>query len=630
MCGICGIINSDGRPVQEELIHNMCMTLVHRGPDGEGIYISSQPKPSAGLGHRRLKIIDLTEAGNQPMANEDGSLWLVSNGEIYNYQQLRKDLQNRGHKFRSNTDAEVVLHLYEDFAEDCLSYLRGMFAFAIWDEKQGKLFLARDRLGQKPLLYYFDGQHFCFASEFSALLSSGLIDKNINHKAIDQYLTFGYVPAPATIYKGIFKMLPGHYGIFQNGKLNLQKYWDLDYSHKIAISEKEAAQELIRYLKEAVSLRLVSDVPLGVFLSGGIDSSTVTALMSQSANKVKTFSIGFDEADFNELEYARKIARYFSTDHREFIVEPKTLEILPLLVERYGEPYADSSAIPTYCVARETKKYVTVALNGDGGDESFAGYDRYQAMVLAERYSRLPAFFQDGLRRAAISIAPDSLNFKKRRKRLRRFFENASLPLYSRYCRWVCIINDIEKNKLYSENYKKQLNNANPEDWLRDYPDLSSDMEFVDRLMAIDIKTNLANDLLVKMDIASMANSLETRSPFLDHKLMEFAAKLPAEYKMKRLIKKYILKKAIKDFIPRENLNRRKTGFAVPIGEWFRNDLKGFLCEILLSKSFFNRGYFKPEVIKNMVKQHTEKQADYTFQLWALLMLELWHQRFID
>jgi asparagine synthase (glutamine-hydrolysing) len=630
MCGICGIVNLEGRHINEEVIHNMCTALVHRGPDDEGIHTSTKSKPSAGLGHRRLKIIDLTEAGRQPMCNEDGSLWLVLNGEIYNYPQLRKGLKDKGHQFRSNTDVEVVLHLYEDFAENCLSYLRGMFAFAIWDEKKGKLFFARDRLGQKPLLYYCDSHHLCFASEFSALFASGLIDRNINYEAMDQYLTFGYVPAPATIYKEILKMLPGHYGIFQDGKLHLKKYWDLDYSHKITISEEDAAQELIKRLKEAVGMRLVSDVPLGVFLSGGLDSSAITALMSQLTNKVKTFSIGFEEADFNELKFARTIAIRFSTDHREFTVKPKALEVLPLLVERYGEPYADSSALPTFYVAKETRRYVTVALNGDGGDESFAGYDRYQAMVLAHSYNHLPSFLRDGLRRASMSLIPEGLNFKKRRKRLRRFLENASLPFFSRYCNWVCIMNDTEKNKLYSEDFKGQLGESKPADWLRDYASLPGDIELIDRLMAIDIKTNLANDLLVKMDIASMANSLETRSPFLDHKLMEFVARLPAEYKMKKLIKKYLLKKAIKDLIPKGNLHRRKMGFAVPVGEWFRTDLKDFLYEILLSESSISRGYFKPEVIENMLNQHIEKRADYTFQLWALLMLELWHKRFID
>lgn len=599
MCGICGIIDPGGNPIKKEILQNMCAALVHRGPDDEGIYISSQLKPSAGLGHRRLKIIDLSEAGHQPMPNEDGSLWLVFNGEIYNFQKLRKDLKNKGHRFRSGTDAEVVLHLYEDYAEDCLSYLRGMFAFAIWDKKKSKLFLARDRLGQKPLLYYYDGQHFCFASEFSALLASGLVDKNINYEAIDQYLTFGYVPAPATIYKRIFKILPAHFGIFQNGKINLKKYWELDYSPKIVISEKEAAQEIIRILKEAVSLRLISDVPLGVFLSGGIDSSTVTAIMSQLADRVQTFSIGFDTADFDELKYARNITTRYSTEHHEFIVKPKALEILPLLVERYGEPYADSSAIPTYYVSQQTREFVTVALNGDGGDESFAGYERYQAMALAEFYNRIPSLFRGGLRKAIIHLVPDSVNFKNKRRRLRRFFENVSNPFYPRYCRWVSMINDNDKNNLYRESFKNQLENENPASWLEEYPGLSEDIDLVDRLMAIDIKTNLANDLLVKMDIASMANSLETRSPFLDHKLMEFAAKLPAEYKMKRLIKKYILKKAIKDLIPQENIHRRKMGFGVPVGEWFRNDLKDFLCETLLSSSSLDRAYFKPEAVQN-------------------------------
>lgn len=629
MCGICGITNT-ANSVNKNNIQSMCKKLTHRGPDDEGIYINNGTKSSVGLGHRRLKIIDLSKAGHQPMPNEDGSLWLVLNGEIYNYQQLRKDLKDKGHKFRSNTDTEVVLHLYEDFAEDCLSYLRGMFAFAIWDEKQDKLFLARDRLGQKPLLYYYDNKHFCFASEFSALLASGLVDKSINYEAIDQYLTFGYVPAPATIYEKIFKILPAHYGIFKNGKLNLKKYWDLDYSPKISISEREAAKELIRLLKEAVRLRLVSDVPLGVFLSGGIDSSTITALMSQLADRVRTFSIGFDKADFDELKYARNIARYFSTDHHEFIVQPKAIEVLPLLVEHYGEPYADSSAIPTYYVSKETKRYVTVALNGDGGDESFAGYERYQAMALAESYNLIPHFLREGLRQAIIHLVPDSVNFKNKRRRLRRFFENVSKPLYSRYCRWVCMINDNDKNELYSGNFKKQLNNDDPAQWLKDYPNLSYDVQLVDRLMAIDIKTNLANDLLVKMDIASMANSLETRSPFLDYKLMEFIAKLPAEYKMKRLIKKYILKKAIKNILPRENIRRSKMGFGVPVGEWFRDELKELLHETLLSKKCLQREYFKPGLIKDMVKQHIEKQKDYTFQLWTLLMLELWHQRFID
>lgn len=632
MCGICGVLkyNTDNTVIEKKMLNRMNSSLQHRGPDEEGIYIDSHSGVCIGLGHRRLKIIDLSQAGSQPMRNEDGTIWLVINGEIYNYQQLRIDLEDRGHRFISHSDAEVVLHLYEDFSEECLSYLRGMFAFAIWDSKKEKLFLARDRVGKKPLLYYYDGRYFCFASEFSALLASGLIDKEINYQAIDQYLTFGYVPAPNTIYKKIFKLLPAHYGVLQNNNFKLQKYWELDYSHKIIISEEEATRELMRLLKIAVKMRLASDVPLGAFLSGGIDSSTVVALMSQLTNKVKTFSIGFDDTDFNELKYARNIVNLFSTEHHEFIVKPKALEILPLLVERYGEPYADSSAIPTYYVSRETKKFVTVALNGDGGDESFAGYERYQAMKLAEGYNRLPPFFREGIRKAILYFLPDSPDFKNKGRRIRRLFENISMPFCARYCRWVSMMSDKEKNQLYHHDFKKQLNNDNPADWLRDYPDLPNDMELVDRLLATDIKTNLANDLLVKMDIASMANSLETRSPFLDQNVMEFAARLPGNFKLKGLIKKHILKKAIKNLLPSENIYRSKMGFGIPVGKWMRGQLKDFTQDVLFSHSALKRGYFEPDTLRDYVNSHLSGNVDCGFGLWSLLMLELWHQKFID
>lgn len=637
MCGICGVItynnNIDGL---EKTIKMMCDKMVHRGPDEEGIYLNSrkinsrESTPKIGLGHRRLKVIDLSGAGHQPMSNEDGTVWIVFNGEVYNYKQLREDLKKRGHKFKSNTDTEVIIHLYEDFGEGCLSYLRGMFAFAIWDEKQDKLFLARDRIGKKPILYYRDNQYFCFASEFRALLASGFIEKDINYEGIGQYLTFGYVPAPGAIYKKVFKILPAHFAILQNGELMSQKYWDMDYSRKINISEKDASRELIRLLREAVRMRLDSDVPLGAFLSGGIDSSTVVALMAQLTDKVKTFSIGFTDSDFDELKYARNVARRFSTDHHEFVVKPQALKILPLLVEHYGEPYADSSCIPTFYVSQQTKQYVTVALNGDGGDESFAGYERYQAMRFAESYNRFPVFFRDRLSRAIMLLLPDSVNFKNRRRRIRRFFENASNPFFLRYCRWVSMINDAEKNDLFTEEFKMQLNNKDAGKWLADYPDLPEDMDLVDRLMAIDIKTNLANDLLVKMDIASMANSLETRSPFLDQEVMQFAASLPGNFKLRGFIKKYILKKSIEDLIPSENINRPKMGFGVPVGRWFRAELKSFVVDTLLSGPLTKRPYFKPDALKAMVYGHIAGKRDYSFQIWTLLMLELWHRRFID
>ena len=630
MCGICGIVDyRTNSAVRETVLKKMCTAMIHRGPDDEGTFIKND-SPSVGLGHRRLSIIDLSSAGHQPMANEDGRIWLVFNGEIYNYKELRGRLVDQGHIFKSNADSETIIHLYEDYGKDCVKYLRGFFAFAVWDETKKLLLLARDRVGKKPLLYYYDGENFCFASEFLALFSSGLIKKEINYEAIHYYLTFGYIPAPLTIYENIFKLPPARLLILKARKITLEQYWRLDYSHKINISEGDAAEEVLKLIKEAVKIRLYSDVPLGAFLSGGIDSSTIVALMSQlSETKVKTFSIGFKEHDYSELGYARTISKRFNTEHNEFIVKPKALEILPLLVEHYGEPYADSSCIPTYYVAKETRKYVTVALNGDGGDELFAGYERYQAMLAAEIYQKFPNFTKNIISNLFCSL-PDSTNSKNRLRKIRRFFEAINLPRNQRYLRWVGVFSDDLRDSLYSDDFKKKVHGNDPLNWLLPYLNHPNGLELLDRLLMTDTHTYLPNDLLVKVDITSMANSLEGRSPFLDHKLMEFVARLPPEYKMKRFIKKYILKKAIKGLVPEKNVHRRKMGFGVPVGEWFRSDLKGLLFETILSDKFFNRGYFNSEAIRNMVYQHINGQKDYTLQLWALLMLELWHKRFID
>lgn len=630
MCGICGTIDYTNKDnFDENIIHKMCWEMKHRGPDDEGIYIHKQ-RFFVGLGHRRLSIIDLSSAGHQPMANEDKTIWIVFNGEIYNYKELRMELENKGHIFKSHTDTETIIHLYEEYDENCVKYLRGMFAFCIWDNVQRKLILARDRIGKKPLIYFHGNDRFCFASEFVSLLASGLVEKKINLEAIDYYLTFGYIPAPLTIYKNIFKLPPAHTLILENGEVTINRYWQLDYSQKIDISEYDAAEEIIRLLKEAVKIRLYSDVPLGAFLSGGIDSSTVVALMSQLSDKsVKTFSIGFPERDYSELKYSRNIAKRFNTEHHEFIVEPKAMEILPLLVERYGEPYADSSCIPTYYLSQQTKQAVTVALNGDGGDELFAGYERYQAMLAAEMYQRMPKVAQKIISSFA-NLLPDSVNPKNRLRRIKRFLDGATLPSPQRYIRWVGIFDDALKRNLYSEDFSRATSQANPQKFTEPFLNSSNGLSLIDSLLCTDTMTYLPNDLLVKVDITSMANSLEARSPFLDHKLMEFVAKLPAEYKMRRFLKKYILKKAVSDLIPQENIHRKKMGFGVPVGEWFRDDLKGFLREMLFSKTSLGREYFKPAVIKKMVEQHISKQKDYTFCLWALLMLELWHQRFMD
>lgn len=630
MCGICGIIDYNrSADINEMMLRRMCEELKHRGPDDEGVFLN-RDTPSIGLGHRRLSIIDLSEAGHQPMCNEDGTLWAVLNGEIYNFQELREVLEKKGHRFKSHTDTETLIHLYENYGEDCVKYLRGMFAFAIWDERKKILFLARDRVGKKPLLYYYKDNRFCFASEFTSILASNLIDKEINFQAIDHYLSFGYIPSPLTIYKHVFKLPAAHSLLLKDNQLSLEKYWELDYSPKINISEQEASEEILRLLKEAVKIRLYSDVPLGAFLSGGIDSSTVVALMSElSRNKVKTFSIGFAEKDYSELKFAKNIAARFNTEHHEFMVKPKALKILPLLIERYGEPYADSSCIPSYYVSQQTRQYVTVALNGDGGDESFAGYERYQAMLIADIYYNLPNIAKKTLRILTERL-PDSTNPKNSLRRVKRFFDGAALPVERRYLRWVGIFDDTLKQALYSEAFQDKTQGEDSIQWIASYMDSNPTSHIIDRLLNTDVHTYLPYDLLVKMDIASMANSLEARSPFLDQKLMEFAARLPAHYKMRRLVKKYILKKAVKDLIPQENIYRRKMGFGIPVGEWFRNELKGFLQETLVSQISLGRGYFKPEVVKYMVNAHIAGQKDYTYRLWALLMLELWHKRFID
>lgn len=629
MCGICGFISYKQGGIEESALRMMCAAMRHRGPDDEGVYINNNITPSVGLGHRRLSIIDLSSEGHQPMPNEDKTAWIIFNGEIYNYLDLRSELEGKGHHFRSHTDTETVIHLYEEYGRDCLKYLRGMFAFAIWDEKDRSLLLARDRVGKKPLLYSYAGGVFCFASEFAPLLAGGFLKKDINQEALHYYLSFGYIPAPLTIYKGVFRLLPAHTLVLKDNEITLQQYWQLSYCGKLNISENEAAQEVLRLLKEAVKVRLYSDVPLGAFLSGGIDSSTVVALMSQlSREKVKTFSIGFEKKDYSELRYARDIAQRFNTEHREFIVKPNALKILPLLIERYGEPYADSSCIPTYYVSQQTRQHVTVALNGDGGDELFCGYERYQAMIAAEVYNRFPALIKKATG-AAFSLLPDSLSSKSRLRNIRRFFEAAGMATNQRYLRWVGIFETKLKDALYSEDFRRKMEDKDPIAWLSPY--LGQDkLDLLDRLLMADTYTYLPNDLLVKVDIASMANSLEARSPFLDHKLMEFVARLPVEYKMKNFIKKYIIKKAIKGLVPEGNIHRRKMGFGVPVGEWFREELKLFLEETLLSKKSLSRGYFKAEKVSELVRQHTSGRRDYASQLWALLILELWHRRFID
>ena len=626
MCGIVGLVRNDGKPIDEGLLARMNEAIRHRGPDEDGFYVNG----SVGLAMRRLAIIDL-KSGQQPIHNRDRTAWIVFNGEIYNYLELREKLEKLGHTFYTNSDTEAIVHAYDQYGSDCPKHLRGMFAFAIWDERTQELFLARDRVGKKPLLYAEVNGQLVFGSEFSAILLHPDVSKEIRPEAIDCYLSFMCVPAPLTAYRAIKKLEPGHSLRWRKGEVKTERYWQPDFSKKLDIGEEEAGERAIEILRDAVKVRLMSEVPLGAFLSGGIDSSAVVALMSQeSSEKVKTFSIGFEEQDFSELQHAKRIAEHVGADHHEFIVRPDAVEILPMLVEHYGEPYADSSAVPTYYVARETRRHVTVALNGDGGDESFAGYERYIAMGLTEKYRKVPAFFRESLIKEAVNRIPTSPIRKSTVNSAKRLLEVVSKPRVNRYMHWMSVFNEGLKEPLYSEAFREQTDRAFAASFLDTWFKKANGNGPVDTLLLTDLMTYLPNDLLVKVDIATMAVSLEARSPFLDHHVIEFAASLPERLKLRRLTTKYLLKKVLRRLLPAQNLDRRKMGFGVPIGHWFRGKMQPFLREVVLSDKALRRGFFKPEVVKQLVEQHTRSERDYSHQLWTLLMLELWFLRFID
>jgi asparagine synthase (glutamine-hydrolysing) len=626
MCGIVGIVRNDGKPVDEELLARMNNAIRHRGPDDDGFYVNG----SVGLGMRRLAIIDL-KGGAQPIHNHDRSSWIVFNGEIYNYLELREKLEKLGHTFYTNSDTEAIVHAYDQFGTDCPNHLRGMFAFAIWNERSQELFLARDRVGKKPLLYAQVNGQLIFGSEFSALLLHPDVSRDIQPEALDYYLSFMCIPAPLTAYRAIRKLEPGHWLRWRQGEIELKRYWQPDFTKKVDLSEEEAGERTVEILRDAVRVRLMSEVPLGAFLSGGIDSSAVVALMSQeSSERVKTFSIGFDEQDFSELHHARRIAEHVGAEHHEFIVRPDALEVLPTLVEHYGEPYADSSAVPTYYVAKETRKHVTVALNGDGGDESFAGYERYIAMGLTEKYRRVPSFLRESVIKETVNLIPSSPLKRSRVKSAKRLLDAVALPRVDRYARWVSVFNEQTKQPLYSDHFREQTQEADATGILAEWFKRANGIGVVDAMLLTDQMTYLPNDLLVKVDIATMAVSLEARSPFLDHHVIEFAASLPQNLKLRRLTSKYLLKKVLRKLLPSENLKRRKMGFGVPVGHWFRGKMQPFLREVLLSEKALRRGLFQPEAVKQLIELHVRGERDYSQQLWTLLMLELWFNRFID
>ena len=627
MCGITGFVNADQAAVDRSVLERMNMAIAHRGPDDDGFFLNE----NAGLAMRRLSIIDVA-GGHQPIHNSDKTKSIVFNGEIYNYQELRDDLETRGHKFYTKSDTETVIHLYDEYGINCLQHLRGMFAFAIWDSTEKSLFLARDRVGKKPLLYsHQENGDLIFGSEFQAVLQHPAVSREVDHEAIDNYLSYLCVPAPLTAFKQIRKLEPGHWLRWKDGQIETRRYWQPDFSKKIKISEEDAILETTRILRESTRLRMISEVPLGAFLSGGVDSSAVVALMAQeSSTPVKTFSIGFEEQDFSELKYAKRVAEHVGAEYHEFIVRPNALDVIPTLVEHYGEPYADSSAIPTYYVAKETRKHVTVALNGDGGDESFAGYERYSAMRIAEAYAKIPAALRKALIEAPVNLLPTSELKRSRFRDAKRFLQAANLPRTERYFRWVSTFYGDAKNELYTTDFAASLSGRKAASLLDQWFAAANGTGTLDATLLADQMTYLPNDLLVKVDIATMANSLEARSPFLDHNLIEFAASLPESMKMKGLGTKTLLKKVAARLVPKEVIYRRKMGFGVPIGSWFRGEMKDFVRGVLLSEKSLKRGVVKPEILERYVNEHTTGERDHSFQLWTLLMLELWFQRFID
>jgi asparagine synthase (glutamine-hydrolysing) len=629
MCGICGIYNHNGQAVNKELLEKMNHTLVHRGPDGEGYFIES----NVGLGHRRLSIIDL-EGGRQPMGNEDGSIQVVFNGEIYNFLELKKDLESKGYRFRTRSDTETIIYGYEEWGEDFVQKLRGMFAIALWDSRNQKLLLIRDRIGKKPLYYHFGKDRILFASEIKALLIDKSIPKEIDPMALDSYLSFGYVPSPLSIFKTIRKLPPAHIAVCRPGDFRVRQYWHLDMGNEASPqSEEEVLEELRALFDEAVRLRLISDVPLGAFLSGGVDSSAVVASMAGLIGKepVKTATIGFSDKSFDELEYARIVAKQYQTDHTEFVVNPDALEVLKDIVWHLDEPFADASAIPTYYVSKMARQKVTVALSGDGGDETFAGYiNRYYMNRLEDSIrKKLPHFMRKNILEPMGEIYPRA-DFLPKPFRLKRFLSNLSHTFEQAYFRDMSFYFLPEmKKKLYRSEFKSAIKDFNAFDILGDHFKVNQNSDITTRVQYVDIKTYLPEDILVKVDRMSMAHSLEVRAPILDHKLIEYVGTLPSSLKLKGKESKYIFKKMLKDRLPQNILYRKKQGFSIPLASWLRGDLKDFVEETLFFNKAGSNPYFNSEYINDLWRSHLSGRQDYAYPLWGLMMFELWQRRFL-
>ena len=630
MCGITGAIwTSDSRKLSSDQLERMMASLSHRGPDDLGQFHTNQSAsteiPAVALGFRRLSIIDL-QTGHQPIANEDETIWLVFNGEIYNYLELRDELKAEGYRFRSQSDSEVVVAMYQKYGTDMFQYLNGMFGLAIWDSRKNQLVLGRDRLGQKPLYYSQQADRLLFASELKALVASGEISREINPRALDHYFIYQYIPHPLCIYKDAHKLEPGHFAVFKNGQLSIQRYWNPDFNHVSQDSAEQLQGQLKELLTDSVKLRLRSDVPLGAFLSGGVDSSLMVALMQQHAGQqVQTFSIGFSVKQYDESSYARQVANHLKTDHHEFIVEPKAVEVLPSLVRQYDEPFSDSSAIPTWYVSEFTRQNITVAISGDGGDELFAGYPRYKAISLAQRIDRIPplkVFLGTGISRCL----PFGSKYKGFFRRLKRFLDPLTYSPVHRYLDWINIFPYVNRLEFYTDSFQSQLEDHDPADFLTNAWQRMTQRSPLTKASLGDLLTYLPCDLNTKVDLASMAHSLECRQPFLDHRLVELASRIPASLKYQKGVGKQILKNTFSELLPESIWNRPKMGFGVPLDTWFRHELREQTNDSLMSENAKCHDWINPKSIQRLLREHHSQKRDHSQRLWSLLMLENWLQ----
>jgi asparagine synthase (glutamine-hydrolysing) len=614
--------------VEPALIERMCAAQEHRGPDSRGVHIDA----GTGLGIQRLRIIDLA-TGDQPILNEDGSVAVVLNGEIYNFRELRARLERSGHRFKTESDTEVIVHLYEEEGAECVRSLEGMFGLAVWDSRRRRLLLARDRVGKKPLFYALRDGVLSFASELRALLQDNAIPRDLDLEAVDSYLALRWIPAPLCVFGAVRKLPPASVLVLEDGRAKIERYWQLDYgaaphSH----DEREVTAELRAQLRRAVRRRLISEVPLGAFLSGGVDSAGVVAAMAeQSSQPVRTFSIGFTSDRYDELSRARLVAERFETEHEELIVTPDAIEILPRLVRHYGEPFADSSAIPSFYLAEMASRDVTVALNGDGGDESFGGYSRYVANLALDRAARLPLAARRSLAALGARLPPDG-RIESRRSRFARLARSLALEPSQRHASYLVQLGQAGRSDLYTAEFRERLGagTAAAERAIERRWAASGAGDPLDRMLDVDVGLFLPDDLLTKVDIATMAHSLEARSPLLDPELMQFAAALPARMKVRGTQKKVALRNALRNWVPDEVLDAPKQGFVAPMAEWLRGDLKEMAYDTLLDSRARDRGYFEPASVRALLDRHMLGQEDRAQAIWTLLVFEHWHREYVD